>query len=483
MKTIILKAVSDKQYLINRKYWFLLTSTCRLIAKRLRLSSTADAKRYAGSAFSYSISFGDTKMRSTIGTIALTTFVFFSSTLHADVRCGQSRPSKQDVERSTANLDTANFLNHIRDEFAGDFKGYAVILTGAAGQRLGFRREGWAVDPCDATGVRFDLNTESAIGSVTKLFTTVAVLKATNDQARLQRPLTDFLPFRWWSLADPFYNTVTIEKLLQHKGGFVKSGGGKHITTRLADGRERSATDYASMPRFYSNTSMGIFHFIYAKYAFYSTTFLNPKSLHDVEVEHQYSGLNTYNSEVQEVTSAAFNHGLYTQILKPLHISATCDARIKKFPLPSSIKSPPNPPIEHFHFSSVARSYASPSDSDGTLLSSSMQNCAAGGLYMSTKDLAKFAASLGDNSFLPEASQNLMMNSGPEDNLYAFSTIQAEGGRAFWQNGKRSENGNVSYAVLIRFSSGATAVFIANSDNDSTNTLNTIRDAYNMARI
>ncbi|MEZ4869769.1 MAG: serine hydrolase domain-containing protein [Caldilineaceae bacterium] len=391
-----------------------------------------------------------------------------------------SRPSKQEVERSTANIDTMKFLNHIQDKFAGAFKGYAVILTGSVGKRLGFRREGWAVDPCDGAGVPFDLNTESAIGSVTKLFTTVAVLKASRDQ--LQTPLTNHLPFRWKDLADPFYDTVTIEKLLQHKGGFLKSGGSKHITTRLANGRERSAADYASTPRFYSNTSMGIFHFIYAKYAFRSTTFLSPKSLHDVEVQHQNSSLDVYNSEVQKVTSAALNYGLYKQILKPLEISATCDARIKEFPPSSSIKTPPNPAIEHFPFFSVARSYASPSDSGGVLLGSTTQNCAAGGLYMSAKDLAKFAAALGDSTFLPVAAQDLMMNSGPSDDLYAFSTTQADGGRAFWQDGKREENGKVSCALLIRFASGATAVFVANSDNDGTNMLTTIRDAYNFAR-
>jgi len=98
----------------------------------------------------------------------------------AQTRCGQSRPFKQVAERESANIETEKFLNHIRDEFEGKFKGYAVIFTNALGQRLGFRREGWAVDPCDGdgNGVPFDLNTDSAIGSVTKLFTTVAVLKA-----------------------------------------------------------------------------------------------------------------------------------------------------------------------------------------------------------------------------------------------------------------------------------------------------------------
>ena len=111
-----------------------------------------------------------------------------------------------------------------------------------------------------------------------------------------------------------------------------------------------------------------------------------------------------------------------------------------------------------------------------------MNNCAAGGLYMSAKDLAKFAVALGDDNFLPENDQELMMNNGETDDLYGFSAIQATGGRAFWHNGKRNENGNVSYALLMRFASGATAVFVTNSENDGTNTRNTIRNAYNLAR-
>ncbi len=421
-------------------------------------------------------------MRTIISSLVIAVLVSTPNVVQAQSRCGQARPFKQEVERSTANIDTAKFLNHIRDEFKGDFKGYAVIFTGASGQRLGFRREGWAVDPCDANGVPFDLNTESAIGSVTKLFTTVAVLKATNRDTRLQMPLTQFLPFRWRHLAHSFYETVTIEELLQHKGGFVKSGRGKHITTRLAKGRERSASEYAESPRAYSNTSMGIFHFIFAKYAFKSTSFLNHRSLHDVEVKHQNSSLDTYNSEVQKVTSAAFNYGLYKYILKPLQISATCDPRISQFPPSNSIKTPPNAPIKHFPFFSVARSYSSPSDSSGILLPSNMQNCASGGLYMSSKDLAKFATSLGNTNFLSKDDQNRMMNSGSAQDLYAFNTIQAVGGRAYWHNGKRTRNGNVSYALLIRFASGATAVFVTNSENDGTQTLRTIRDAYNFAR-
>jgi len=192
-------------------------------------------------------------------------------------------------------------------------------------------------------------------------------------------------------LAAPFNETVTMEMLLQHKGGFLKTGGGAHITTRLPNGPERGAQAYTEQPRFYSNTSMGIFHFIYALWAFASTHFLNPKSVQDVEIEYRDSNIDTYNAEIQKATSAAFNFGLYEQVFKPLEISATCDPQISQFPPSDSINTAIQgvDPIEHFPFYDAAKSYSSPSDSSGELLDPNMLNCATGGLYMSAKDLAK----------------------------------------------------------------------------------------------
>lgn len=85
----------------------------------------------------------------------------------AQVRCGQATPSKLEVERTTASLDTERFMDVIQTAMDGKFKGYAVIFTGSAGRRLGFRRAGWAVDPCenDSRGEAFDLDTETALGS------------------------------------------------------------------------------------------------------------------------------------------------------------------------------------------------------------------------------------------------------------------------------------------------------------------------------
>ena len=71
-------------------------------------------------------------------------------------------PAKLEVERTTANFHTSRFLSKVRSDFDGKFKGYAVIMTGSGGHRLGFRRYGWAIDPNDtgSRGQEFHLNTE-----------------------------------------------------------------------------------------------------------------------------------------------------------------------------------------------------------------------------------------------------------------------------------------------------------------------------------
>jgi CubicO group peptidase (beta-lactamase class C family) len=387
----------------------------------------------------------------------------------AQMRCGVPMPSKQEIERSTARFDTRRFFDTVTPAFGGRFKGYAVIFTDANGRRLGFRRAGWAVDPCDAGDpVPFTLNTETAIGSVTKLLTTVAVLKVSTDHMRLNRSMTNFLPFRWRNTAHDYYDTVSIADLLQHKAGFRFSGGGEHVASRLSKGRElptpRGTRDY-------SNSSMGVFHFIYARYAFRAP-------YHQTEVDFQNAPDDAYNNAIQDKTSHYFNVGLYNKIFRPLRISATCDARKPKLP--------PNRP-QYFHFHDVAKSYSGRLDNRGIVLASSERNCAAGGVYMSAKDLARFMTALGDRDFLPVAHQNRMMNAGPATDLFGFGVDtgsamkNAKDGRVFDHNGKRNENNHVSVAWVMRFQSGANVVFVANSDWSGVNVAGTLIAAYNAA--
>ena len=398
----------------------------------------------------------------------LLTALFLSACLatnaFADTRCGQQRPGKQEVERSTANLDTAAFLDHVKGAFDGKFTGYGVIFTGAGGERLGFRREGWAIDPCDHTPATFTLDTESAIGSVTKLFTTVAALK-TAGVSRLDQPFPRYLPNRWKADAHAFYDNITLAMLLSHRGGFVKTGS-SHISERLRHGPERDAFKYFDKMREYSNTGFGLFHFILADAGLRGANFLTIGSTNDIKTRMQNASDSSYNKAMQDVTSAAFNHALYSRIFKPLRISATCDANQPKFPAANTLRVTPNPPIEHFARGNFARAYSGPSDNDGKFLASSLRNCASGGLYMSAKDLAAFMTALKDREFLSQEAFETMVNNGPSEEVLGFDVTSVQATRAMFKNGGRGEGGNGSISLVIRYPTGAHAVFLANSGGD-----------------
>ncbi|MEP5757807.1 MAG: serine hydrolase domain-containing protein [Litoreibacter sp.] len=412
---------------------------------------------------------------------AILSSITFATISHAEVRCGHQRPSKQEVVRTTAHLETATFLNQIRDAFKDKYTGYAVIFTGAAGERLGFRREGWAIDPCDHTPSNFTLNTESAIGSVTKLFTTVAVLQ-TAGVSSLDKRFTLYLPNRWKNDAHAFYDNITLAMLLSHRGGFIKTGS-SHISKRLRHGPERDAFEYFDDMRKYSNTGFGLFHYILADAGLRGASFLTLGSTQDIERRFSDASDNSYNTAKQDVTSAAYNHAIYSRIFKPLGISATCDANQPKFPASNTLRVPPNAPIEHFRTGNFARAYSGPSDNDGRFLQSSMRNCASGGLYMSAKDLQAFMTALSDPAFLSRTKVDTMINDGPADEVLGFDVTTVNGVRALFKNGGRGEGGNSSISLVIRYPSGAHAVFLANSAGDVDFVRRELIKAYKTAQI
>lgn len=378
-------------------------------------------------------------------------------------RCGKATPHKLEFSPTPpSGFSLADFFSRVRARLDNRYKGYAVVLTDSRGKRLGFRRAGWAVDPCDTRGVAFDLNTESAIGSVTKLFTTVAVLKTENDHVRLEKiPMTNFLPHRWQRSAHPYYKSVSVSDLLRHQAGFRRSGDGEHISSRLKKGRELSPT---SDERVYSNTSMGIFHFIFARWA-YRTPY------HSEEVRLQNASDDRYNREIQVKTSEYFNKGLYRQIFKPLKISATCDPRQAKFPKGQN---------QYFKYFTPARSYSSKTATNGRLLSDETLNCASGGLYMSAKDLATFMAAVFAGNLLDATDRRRMINQGPSKDLMGFwaKSGVVGGARSFVHNGARPGG---SHASVVLYPNGYQAVFLANSPDASVVSENVLIEAFNAA--
>ncbi|MDJ0580964.1 serine hydrolase domain-containing protein [Crocosphaera sp.] len=365
-------------------------------------------------------------------------------------------------------FDLEVFFNRVNQQMRNRFKGFAVILSDPNGDRLGFTRDGWAIDPDDSgSSELFTLNTPTAIGSVTKLFTTVTVLKRSTGagqyqslRERLQSRFSHFLPRRWWDNVHQDYRNVTVAELLQHKAGFQKTGDA-HISVRLSKPRELDTTPGT---RKYSNTSMGIFHFIFAKWGLYYSWELN-----EAEIQHRNSSTEIYNKEIQKATSRNFNvNGLYEMILKPLEIQASADPNNGKWPVGMS---------EYFSYGTPARTYSSRTDNTGNLLADGTRNAASGGLYISAKGLAKFISSVKSGPFLTSEQRNLMINNGPEEDLFAFSTRPCKGGFCFKHNGFRSG----SHANVLIFPNRFSAVFVANSPDRDLDVQGVLISAYNTA--
>ena len=211
---------------------------------------------------------------------------------------------------------------------------------------------------------------------------------------------------------------------------------------------------------------MGIFHFIFAKWGLYY-----PFELHTAEIEHRNSSIDSYNKAIQEITSNKFNvDGLYEMILRPLEIQASAD--------PSNGQWPVGMP-EYFPYGTPARTYSSPTDKTGRLLDDATLHAASGGLYISAKDLAKFISAVNSGPFLTSEERGLMINNGREEDMFAFSTRPCESGFCFKHNGER----NGSHADVLIFPNRFSAVFVANSPDDSLDAQEVLISAYGTAHL
>ncbi|MEO1020490.1 MAG: serine hydrolase, partial [Pseudomonadota bacterium] len=204
--------------------------------------------------------------------ILLGTIAFISASNAEAAQCGDRAPFKAH-RINNAKIDTGRFLSKIMaDTRAAEYMGFAVLLHDNRGRRLAFARRGWAASPCDSVfgnqAQAFTLNTEINIGSTTKaIATTPAVLHMIDHRQDLSLGtfIRDRLPTRWGAELHSRWRNVTIDMMLQHRGGFKRSG--NNSPWSASNARARLATgDLPNPPavgtRSYSNGSMGMFHFM-----------------------------------------------------------------------------------------------------------------------------------------------------------------------------------------------------------------------------
>ena len=209
---------------------------------------------------------------------------------------------------------------------------------------------------------------------------------------------------------------------------------------------------------------MGLFHFIFAKWGLYYSFELN-----EAKIEHRNSSTETYNEAIQAATSRNFNvDGLYEMILRPLAIQASANPGNGRWPVGMS---------EYFPYGTPARTYSSRTSNTGALLNDGTLHAAAGGLYISAKNLATFISSVNSGPFLTSEQRELMINSDPADDLMGFWARSGEGGRCFTHNGER----NGSHAQVLIFPNRFSVVFVANSPDDSAHPQQALISAYGAA--
>jgi CubicO group peptidase (beta-lactamase class C family) len=344
----------------------------------------------------------------------------------------------------------------------GHFMGYVAALQDSQGRLIAAVNYGWARTPCAPEGaLAFSNDTHAPWGSVTKVITATAVMrKVQNRQNRsLDDPIVDYLPPAWRDEVSPPYRTLTIGDLIQHRGGFDKSGpvvNGKELSVRqrlAQDPPERGKGADGRFGRNYANINYALFD--------YMPTFLRPgaeviprpgtrtsgppRRLSDQEYDERYhdQGARSHLTFLREQ--------LFDRIGVEVGCNQTGHAGLK-----------------------FARNYGGPNATDpGYLVSrDDHDGCAVGGIVMSPNGMLRFlhAVSLTDE-IVDRKTWALMARPDEERCGWAQKPDvrpdlsqggERNHGHAFGHNGSRW--GGRSKAQVYVFPNGMSAVAVVNSE-------------------
>jgi CubicO group peptidase (beta-lactamase class C family) len=406
----------------------------------------------------------------TIAALLIGAAVLTSGTAEAArERCIKKSVGKEWVDEGSA-LALREYAGILRESLHGKFAAYATMLQDASGRRLYFGRAGWGVSMCDDryrdAAANFTLDTKAVWGSVSKIITTAAVLAAIQDNARgkpagnrydeVLRPMKSLLPERWAAAMHASFEDVTLAHLLQHRAGFGDSD--EHIRKRLRGGVELpTGVGF----REYSNTSMGIFHFILAK-------LVDPQLMRQRESELRDASNTVYDSRIQDTTAAVYVDYVQRRLLRPLGIEASCNPR--EFP-------------KGEYSIAYVRPRGTTLDTAGALTPDNSRTCAPGGWVMSIKDMMSFLHHLHHTDrLLQRGYYNFMVSPGTPGSAFGWNyTIDTKGGISWTHNGAINVTGGQgTYAQVIGYPNGYIAAFVANSPQPSVGyVLDSLEKAYN----
>ena len=356
-----------------------------------------------------------------------------------------------------------------------DVKGYAATLTDRFGRRVATIQNGLARTSCDEGGERaFDANSKTPWGSVGKLITTAAVLKAADiNGVNLDDPLENYLPHRWRNLLHTRYKygengsgPLTLRLLLQHRGGFRHSSCGYTARERLVTGDALQCVGDDPNPtppppavglRSYSNMSLGIFQVALAYMLFpdYMNIIVEPQAnLMDDD---------SYDDYIQAETNSIYVSYVKTNVLNPISISGTCNMPEFKANNPKG---------------NYTLWYSSASDSKGQLPPDQDHTCAAGGWSLTSNEIAHFLYSLRHTDSVLDREAYGLMEAGFLDS-HGWHKSPMDTGLSYYHNG--SWGGTKSNVRSLP--GGLLVTIVANSSSSSTGELlSAIDKAFNSAR-
>ncbi|TCP42896.1 serine hydrolase domain-containing protein [Rhodovulum marinum] len=362
-----------------------------------------------------------------------------------------TRPSFVDTA-PRAGFDTARFADEVAEALGDRFMGYAVTLRARSGAVIAQVNRGYARTPCEDGGAKtFNGRTVSPIGSVSKALTAATVIHRaeTLDSVSLDDPFRDYLPARWRPALHASLDPVTLRNLLEHRGGFAKSGKtlwGHEFTLeeRYALGEEsylvraqdiakgsRTCVPAPVTRRCYANTSFALWNV--------STASLTPRKWATIEAAYQ-PGEITYDSYLLVHAYRLYRETVEKVLFDPLDVSGGCNVYTD--------------PMHR------AFTYDGPDSERGTDRADPGRPCAIGGWFMSTRDLSAVIHRIATTREVIDANHDLMFSSGDDRLVFASRTRVADG-FAVAHNGSRW--GGDAKAEVIVFPNGYVAAAIANS--------------------
>lgn len=209
------------------------------------------------------------------------------------------------------------------------------------------------------------------IGSVSKIYTTAAVMKLIDDgKVKLDSPITQYLPnFR---MADERYKDITVRMLLNHSSGLF--GSSTNDAFLFADTDQRATSELLRRlqgdPNGYS-----------------------PRLKADPGAMSVYcnDGFTLAELLVEAVSGQEFTEFLHNELLAPLNLSSTFT------------------PQDRFDLSRLAKTYQS-AEETRALPQETLGVIGTGGIYASASDLAAFGGALTSEGLLSSNSLSAMQN-------------------------------------------------------------------------